>query len=210
MNCHCAATDAVVAAGRAGRQTVCGGGSRRRAVSSQHQHAALAASRLSCRSRWQPAAALAAQLTRTQMRCSAQAQLANGRALRSVQGAEAAALDVQQYGLDYASVQTDGATAAGTHASPHCDVRVGNSAGSVQQSGAANNGPTAAAADNGDDVGPSHVALILDGNARWAAARGLPTSAGHAAGVDALRRTVRFVCFACSISPDTRLLHSNL
>lgn len=36
-----------------------------------------------------------------------------------------------------------------------------------------------------------HVALIMDGNARWAASRGAPTRAGHAAGVDALRRAVR-------------------
>jgi undecaprenyl diphosphate synthase len=33
-----------------------------------------------------------------------------------------------------------------------------------------------------------HVALIMDGNGRWAAARGRPRSAGHAAGVAALRR----------------------
>lgn len=35
-----------------------------------------------------------------------------------------------------------------------------------------------------------HVALILDGNGRWATARGLPRSAGHRAGVDAVRRVV--------------------
>jgi undecaprenyl diphosphate synthase len=38
---------------------------------------------------------------------------------------------------------------------------------------------------------PKHVAIIMDGNGRWARARGLPRSAGHKAGVDALRRTVR-------------------
>jgi undecaprenyl diphosphate synthase len=38
---------------------------------------------------------------------------------------------------------------------------------------------------------PRHVAIIMDGNGRWAAARGLPRTAGHKAGVDALRRTVR-------------------
>lgn len=36
-----------------------------------------------------------------------------------------------------------------------------------------------------------HVAVILDGNGRWAAARGLPRSAGHLAGVRAVRRVVR-------------------
>lgn len=38
---------------------------------------------------------------------------------------------------------------------------------------------------------PAHVAIIMDGNGRWAQARGLPRSAGHRAGVEALRRTVR-------------------
>ncbi len=38
---------------------------------------------------------------------------------------------------------------------------------------------------------PKHVAIIMDGNGRWAAARGLPRTAGHKAGVDALRRAVR-------------------
>jgi undecaprenyl diphosphate synthase len=36
-----------------------------------------------------------------------------------------------------------------------------------------------------------HVAIIMDGNARWAAERGLPTLAGHRAGVDALKQTVK-------------------
>ncbi len=35
-----------------------------------------------------------------------------------------------------------------------------------------------------------HVAVIPDGNGRWAAARGLPRPAGHQAGVDAVRRLV--------------------
>jgi undecaprenyl diphosphate synthase len=35
-----------------------------------------------------------------------------------------------------------------------------------------------------------HVAIIMDGNGRWAARRGLPRIHGHAAGVEALRRTV--------------------
>lgn len=35
-----------------------------------------------------------------------------------------------------------------------------------------------------------HVAVIMDGNGRWAAARGLPRIAGHRAGADAVRRTV--------------------
>jgi undecaprenyl diphosphate synthase len=38
---------------------------------------------------------------------------------------------------------------------------------------------------------PRHVAVIMDGNGRWAAARGLPRAEGHRRGVEALRRTVR-------------------
>jgi undecaprenyl diphosphate synthase len=39
--------------------------------------------------------------------------------------------------------------------------------------------------------GPRHVAIIMDGNGRWAAQRGLQRSAGHRQGVEALRTTVR-------------------
>ena len=37
---------------------------------------------------------------------------------------------------------------------------------------------------------PDHVAIIMDGNGRWANARGLPRSVGHERGVEALRSTV--------------------
>jgi undecaprenyl diphosphate synthase len=40
------------------------------------------------------------------------------------------------------------------------------------------------------DVGPKSVAIIMDGNGRWAEQRGLPVSEGHRAGTRALRRTV--------------------
>jgi len=36
-----------------------------------------------------------------------------------------------------------------------------------------------------------HVAIIMDGNGRWATRRGLPRAAGHRAGVEAVRRMVR-------------------
>ena len=39
--------------------------------------------------------------------------------------------------------------------------------------------------------GPQHVAIIMDGNGRWAKARGLPRVAGHRRGADAVRRVVR-------------------
>jgi undecaprenyl diphosphate synthase len=42
-----------------------------------------------------------------------------------------------------------------------------------------------------DIVVPRHVAIIMDGNGRWASARGLPRGEGHRRGVEALRRTVR-------------------
>ena len=44
--------------------------------------------------------------------------------------------------------------------------------------------------DNRSNTAPGHVAIIMDGNRRWAKARGLPRTAGHKKGVDAVRRTV--------------------
>jgi len=38
---------------------------------------------------------------------------------------------------------------------------------------------------------PRHVAIIMDGNGRWAAKRGLPRAAGHRAGAEAVRTTLR-------------------
>ncbi|SOE01632.1 isoprenyl transferase [Caenispirillum bisanense] len=38
---------------------------------------------------------------------------------------------------------------------------------------------------------PVHVAIIMDGNGRWARARGLPRTAGHRQGAEAVRRVVR-------------------
>ncbi len=37
---------------------------------------------------------------------------------------------------------------------------------------------------------PAHVAIIMDGNGRWAASRGLPRGAGHRQGAEAVRRAV--------------------
>ena len=39
-------------------------------------------------------------------------------------------------------------------------------------------------------VPPRHVAIIMDGNGRWAASRGLPRTQGHRRGADAVRRAV--------------------
>ena len=41
------------------------------------------------------------------------------------------------------------------------------------------------------DLIPKHVAIIMDGNGRWASQRGLPRFEGHRRGVEALRRTIR-------------------
>ncbi len=41
---------------------------------------------------------------------------------------------------------------------------------------------------------PAHVAIIMDGNGRWAAARALPRILGHRAGADAVRRVVEASC----------------
>ncbi len=38
---------------------------------------------------------------------------------------------------------------------------------------------------------PSHIAVIMDGNGRWAKSRGLPRALGHRAGVEALKTTLR-------------------
>ena len=39
---------------------------------------------------------------------------------------------------------------------------------------------------------PRHIAIIMDGNGRWAKKRGLPRNAGHAAGAEAFRRTANY------------------
>ncbi|MEO6581475.1 MAG: isoprenyl transferase [Sphingomicrobium sp.] len=44
---------------------------------------------------------------------------------------------------------------------------------------------------NGEGATPRHVAIIMDGNGRWAAQRGLPRVAGHRAGAEAVRKTLR-------------------
>jgi len=40
------------------------------------------------------------------------------------------------------------------------------------------------------DIIPTHIAIIMDGNGRWALARGLPRLAGHRAGTENLRRVI--------------------
>ena len=47
-------------------------------------------------------------------------------------------------------------------------------------------------AENGKLAPPRHIAIIMDGNGRWAKKRGLPRTAGHAAGGEAFRRIANY------------------
>ena len=53
--------------------------------------------------------------------------------------------------------------------------------------------PAEGATSHGDGGGkvPRHVAIIMDGNGRWAERRGLPRAAGHRAGAEAVRATLK-------------------
>ena len=52
----------------------------------------------------------------------------------------------------------------------------------------------AMAAQQHNETLPRHVAIIMDGNGRWARKRHLPRQAGHVAGVNAVREVVRCAC----------------
>jgi len=45
--------------------------------------------------------------------------------------------------------------------------------------------------ENKLEIVPQHIAIIMDGNGRWAKKRGLPRLAGHRAGTENLRRVIR-------------------
>ncbi len=47
-----------------------------------------------------------------------------------------------------------------------------------------------------------HVAIIMDGNGRWANARGLPRIAGHRSGADAVRRAIEGRAGHGNFDPD--------
>ena len=53
------------------------------------------------------------------------------------------------------------------------------------------NTPGGSAQQDATRAMPRHVAIIMDGNGRWAKARGLPRAEGHRRGVEAVRRTVQ-------------------
>jgi undecaprenyl diphosphate synthase len=50
--------------------------------------------------------------------------------------------------------------------------------------------PKSRAVTGSGSEAPAHVAIIMDGNGRWARARGLPRVAGHRSGAEAVRRTI--------------------
>ena len=43
------------------------------------------------------------------------------------------------------------------------------------------------------DLGPRHVAIIMDGNGRWATKRGLPRLAGHKVGIDKIQQVLQYL-----------------
>ncbi len=52
-------------------------------------------------------------------------------------------------------------------------------------------GTSAEAPTSPDDCVPRHVAIIMDGNGRWAQARGLPRTEGHRRGMETVKRIIR-------------------
>jgi undecaprenyl diphosphate synthase len=78
----------------------------------------------------------------------------------------------------------------GTYDQPSALVTPGVSArGVVVPAGVSQNAAAISVAD-GDGLLPAHVAIIMDGNGRWAKSRGLPRVAGHREGAKAVRRTI--------------------
>ena len=47
---------------------------------------------------------------------------------------------------------------------------------------------------------PQHIAIIMDGNGRWAKAQGLPRTAGHKKGADTIRTIARRMRWITSAS----------
>ena len=59
-------------------------------------------------------------------------------------------------------------------------------------------------------VPPEHIAIIMDGNGRWAKKRGLPRTAGHAAGAESFRRIANYCRTLGEVSDGLCLLHGEL
>ena len=56
----------------------------------------------------------------------------------------------------------------------------------------------AQSADKSADI-PRHIAIIMDGNGRWASARGLPRLEGHRAGAESVRQVME-ACIELGVS----------
>lgn len=87
-----------------------------------------------------------------------------------------------------AGVTGSGAAAA---APPVASAVESSSKASVPTAAAAPVAPTPSALLLRPDQLPRHIAIVMDGNGRWAKTRGLPRSEGHAAGVEAIHRVIR-------------------
>ena len=49
-----------------------------------------------------------------------------------------------------------------------------------------------------DERGPAHIGIILDGNRRWAKARGLKPTEGHKAGAEAVKKIIKYA-YECDL-----------
>ena len=78
------------------------------------------------------------------------------------------------------------------HTHKENDVQINNPSSIALGSDCPSQVPATASGET--SILPSHVAVIMDGNSRWARQRGLPRFSGHQTGVEAMRRTVQFCC----------------
>nr|WP_294509208.1 polyprenyl diphosphate synthase [uncultured Rhodopila sp.] len=77
-----------------------------------------------------------------------------------------------------------------TYGQPSALVTPGVSARGVVVPAGVSQTTAALAVADADGLLPAHVAIIMDGNGRWAKSRGLPRVAGHREGAKAVRRTI--------------------
>jgi undecaprenyl diphosphate synthase len=64
------------------------------------------------------------------------------------------------------------------------------------------------AVENNKQKVPQHIAIIMDGNSRWAKQRGLSTAAGHKAGVEVVRDVLK-ICSSCQVKIVTLFAFSS-
>ena len=101
-----------------------------------------------------------------------------------------AAADGDALGGDGASGREGGSGAAGSGASA-ASVTAVAVASDVPSSSSWDAAAPAPLSSRASRARPRHLAIIMDGNARWAQERSLPVNAGHERGVDALRTVTR-------------------